>query len=181
MLFSSATTRSAFSLLELLVVILLVSIIYFLGFSGIEKSEKKAQTLTPLTLKSTILHSGILEGEGALLCINQCKNCYLRSGIHSDFKPYRNKIDLTESTVYSIDEHDTLVKMEPGRYHDRKICLFMQFYTNGSSTQMIIKNKKGIFFLPSFFGKPQKVGSLEEAKAVWLQNSYLLSDSGDFY
>jgi hypothetical protein len=57
----------------------------------------------------------------------------------------------------------------------------MDFYNNGSSTQIILKNDKGSYFLPAFFGEPQLFSSPEEAKEYWLRNHVLVSDSGAFY
>jgi len=177
----SSSARSAFSLLELLVVIVIVSIVYFLGFNGVEKSENKPKALTALNLKTTIKNSGLFSREGTLLCINGCKSCYLRTDISSPFEAYKNNIDLAGTKAYTLDAQESLLLLEGGRYHDKKICLEMHFYHNGSSTQMILENKHGIYFLPAFFGNPQKVDSLEEARDLWLKNSQLAAGSGDFY
>jgi len=179
--FSDKTARSAFSLLELLVVIVIVSIVYFLGFNGIEKSENKPKALTALNLKTTIQNSALFTGEATLVCINGCKNCYLRKDISSPFEAYENNIDLAGTKAYTLDAQESLLLLEGERYQDKKICLEMNFYKNGSSTQLILENRHGIYFLPAFFGAPQKVDSLEEAKELWLKNSRLAAGSGDFY
>ena len=57
----------------------------------------------------------------------------------------------------------------------------MDFYNNGSSTQIILENDKESYFLPAYFGEPQAFSSPEEAKEYWLSNSTLASDSGAFY
>jgi len=181
MFFPSANVRSAFSLLELLIVIVIVSIVYFLGFNGVEKSENRPKALTPLNLKSTIQNSKLFTGEATLICINQCQNCYLRENITSPFEKYENKIDLKGIKVYTLDSEETLLKLEDKRYQDNKICLEMNFYKNGSSTQLILEDKKGVYFLPAFFGEAQKVDSLSEAKALWLKHSKRIAHSGDFY
>ena len=178
---SDVTTRRAFSLLELLVVIVIVSIVYFLGFNGVEKSENRPRALTALNLKTTIQNSELFRGKATLICINRCKNCYLRTDISSPFEAYENNIDLTGTKIYTLDAQESLFQVEGGRYQDKKICLEMNFYQNGSSTQMILENKHGIYFLPAFFGEPKKVDSLEEAKELWLKNNKLAANSGDFY
>jgi len=170
-----------FSLIELLIVILIISMVYFLGFSGWEKHIDKPKALTPLNLKSTIVKSDIFTGKATLLCVDECRSCYLRKGIHSDFQPYNNAIDLKRPRAYTLDSRDALLPLEYGRYQDRKICLLLDFYRNGSSTQIILKNEDAVYFLPAFFGTPQKVDSLEEARDLWLKNSELVSNSGDFY
>ena len=181
MYFSSINVRSAFSLLELLIVIMIVSIVYFLGFNGVEKSENRPKALTPLNLKSTIQNSKLFTGEGTLICINQCKNCYLRKDPRSSFEKYKNKIDLKGIKVYTLDSEDALLKLEGERFQDNKICLEMNFYKNSSATQLILEDKKGVYFLPAFFGGTEKVDSLEEAKALWLKYNRNIAHSGDFY
>ena len=63
----------------------------------------------------------------------------------------------------------------------KRSVFMMDFYNNGSSTQIILKNDKGSYFLPAFFGEPQEFASPEEAKEYWLRNSTAVSDSGEFY
>ena len=173
--------RKGFSLLELLIVILLVSIVYFLGFDGLEMGKKKPQALSPLNLKSNILSSEQFTGKGTLLCVDACRSCYFREGISSDFQEYTSPIDLTDIEVYTIDRQESLFQIEYGRFDDKKICLIMDFYKNGSSTQVILKNDEGSYFLPAFFGEPKRFATLQEAKEYWLNNSTLVSDSGEFY
>lgn len=175
------TLRKGFSLIELLIVILIVSIVYFLGFEGVEIGKPKPKALTPLNLKSTLTSSELFGGQATLLCINKCRSCYLRKDIASSFEEYTGSIDLGNIEAYTIDRFDALVQIEYGRYQDEKICLIMDFHTNGSSTQMILKNDKGAYFLPAFFGEPQMFSSVEEAKEYWLRHSTAINDSGAFY
>ena len=174
-------SRKAFSLIELLIVILIISLVYFLGFSNIEKSESKPKALTALNLKSTIVKSDLFQGEGSFVCIDKCRSCYLRKDINSPFEAYENRIDLKNIEAYTLDARDNLQKIEYGRYQDEKICLALQFYRNGSSTQIILKQDDDIYFLPAFFDDAQKVASLEEAKELWLKNGQLVANKGDFY
>jgi prepilin-type N-terminal cleavage/methylation domain-containing protein len=173
--------RKGFSLLELLIVILLVSIVYFLGFEGMEIGKTKPKALSPLNLKTNILSSEHFTGKGTLLCVDGCRTCYFREGISSDFKAYESPIDLTDIEVYTIDRQESLFQLEYGRFDDQKICLIMDFYRNGSSTQLILKNDEGSYFLPSFFGEPERFATLQEAKEHWLKNTALVSDRGAFY
>jgi prepilin-type N-terminal cleavage/methylation domain-containing protein len=173
--------NKGFSLLELLIVILIVSMVYVLGFRGLEVGETKPKALTPLNLKTNIISSELFRGEGTLLCVNQCRSCYFRSDISSPFEEYTSPIDLTNIQAYSLDRYDALVPIEYGRYQDQKICLIMDFFKNGSSTQIILKNEEGSYFLPAFFGEPQRFATPEEAKEYWLSNTALASDSGAFY
>ena len=175
------SVNKGFSLLELLIVILIISMVYFLGFEGVEIGKQKPKALTPLNLKSNIVSSELFRGEGTLLCIDNCRSCYFRSDISSPFEEYTSPIDLTNIQAYTLDRYDALTRIEYGRYQDQKICLVMDFFRNGSSTQIILKNDEGSYFLPAFFGEPQRFSTPEEAKKYWLRNSTLASDSGAFY
>ena len=176
-----AKMHKGFSLIELLIVIIIISLVYFLGFSGIDKSTPKAKALTPLNLKSSILKSELFQGKATLLCINKCRSCYIRKDINSPFEAYEESIDLKDIKAYTLDERDSLQRMDYGRYQDKKICLMLNFYPNGSSTQIILKNEDAIYFLPAFFDEPQKSDSLADAKELWVENSQFISNSGDFY
>jgi len=173
--------RKGFSLIELLIVIIIISIVYFLGFDGIGLEKKRPKALTPLTLKSTIIHSDIVTQDATFICTNACRSCYIRHGISGSFEAYEQGIDLKGVQAYTLDENEEPVPMDYGRYQDQKICLKIDFYRNGSSTPLILKNEGGVYFLPAFFGTPQKTDTLEEARDLWLKNSKLASSSGDFY
>ena len=174
-------SRKAFSLLELLLVIFIVSLVYFLGFSGFEKEKKRLPVLTPMKLKEEVMQSPLFRGKGTLICINECRSCYFREDIASPFEAYKGKTKLSRLKVYTLDGNDVLTQVEYGRYQDRKICLQVDFYPNGSSTPLILQDDDGIYFLPAFFGAPQKVASLEEAKALWLKHNDAPQHQGDYY
>ena len=173
--------HKGFSLIELLIVILIVSIVYFLGFEEFEIVKAKPKALSPMNLKTEILTSELYEGQGTLMCLDKCRSCYFRSDLASSFQTYPNAIDLQNIKAYTVDESDSLVRIEYGRYDDKKICLIMDFHTNGSATQIILENKEATYFLPSFFGIVLRFDSPEEAKAYWIDKSHSLSDAGAFY
>jgi len=173
--------KKGFSLMELLLVIFIISLVYFLGFSGVEKRKDKEISVTPTTLKKTIMQSTLFHGKGTFLCINKCSSCYFRQDISSTFEPYEGKLGLSELKVYSIGVDESLQQVEYGRYQDNKICLVFHIFPNGSSTQLILETTDGIYFLPAYFGEPQKVDSLGEAHDLWLKHSQVLSAQGDFY
>jgi len=173
--------RKGFTLIELLIVIFIVSLVYFLGFEGVEIGKSKPKALTPLNLKSNILNTETFDGHATLLCIDKCRSCYLRKDVTSKFEPYSHGIDLSNIKAYTLDAHESLVRIEYERFQDKKICLIMDFYENGSSTQMILEDEKAAYFLPAFFGKARQFDSIEDAKAYWLANSNLVSGNGDYY
>lgn len=174
-------TRKAFSLIELLIVIFVISLVYAIGLTKFKIPQKVPKALTPLNLKETIVKSERFNGHATLMCVNKCRECYMRENASSTFKPYKNKIDLSGITAYTIDERQSLRKLEYDRYDDKKICLVMDFYNNGSSTQIILEDEKGAYFLPAFFGKPKRFDSPEDAKDYWLEQTNSVSDRGEYY
>ncbi|MDD2451649.1 prepilin-type N-terminal cleavage/methylation domain-containing protein [Sulfurovum sp.] len=173
--------RKGFTLLELMIVVFLIVMIYALVFTYFSNEEKKPEALTPLTLKSTLSDAGMLNGHTTLLCTDECRRCYLRQGILGSFEPYENGVDLQQAELYLLDADRELSLAEYGRYKDKKISLKLDFYPNGSSTKAVLKTPGGIFYLPAYFGKPQKVDSLDEAKELWMKDTELISKTGDFY
>jgi len=105
----------------------------------------------------------------------------MRKGISSAFVEYDSAIKLADIEAYMVDTSDDVQKIEYKRYKDQKICLKMDFYANGSSTQIILKDKQKSYFLPSLFGEPKEFDELDEAKEYWIKTSSLLSDNGAFY
>jgi len=177
----NAKTQKGFTLIELLIVILIVSIVYFLGFSGVELDKEKPKALTPLNLKETITNAKWFNGKISLLCLDKCKTCMLRKNISAAYVPYSNGIDLSDIKAYTIDGSDSLIRLEYERYNDKKICLKMDFYPNGSSTQIILENEQGTYFLPAYFEDAKRFDSPEDAKEYWLEHTKLVSSTGDFY
>jgi len=175
-------TQKGFSLIELLIVIVVIGGVLALGLGSFSIATKpKPKALTPLNLKKSIVNPKTFHGHTTLLCVDKCRKCYLRQGLTSSFKPYANKIDLKNINVYTVDKSDSLKELEYARYNDEKICLVMDFYNNGSSTQLILEDKNGAYFLPAFFGEPKKFDSPEDAKEYWLEKSHLVSNSGEIY
>ncbi|HFS82636.1 MAG TPA: prepilin-type N-terminal cleavage/methylation domain-containing protein [Epsilonproteobacteria bacterium] len=173
--------RKAFTLIELVIVIFLVGLVIALGIQGFEKQEQKPQPLTPLNLKSTLIQNHIFDKEATFMCLNKCKQCYWRDSIEAPFQPYEHPLALGEVTAYILDHDNNLQDIEYDRYDDQKICLLMQFYPNGSSTQLILEDDQRSYFLPALFGEAAAFDSPEEARDHWLETASLVSKSGTFY
>jgi len=173
--------HSGFSLLELIVVVMIVSLIGFLVFSSAIKQQTKIETLSPASLPQTLRKAFKGQGDIEFFCINKCANCYVAQG--QQINAYEGDIKLGKDVeVYKLDESEHMVQIEDvGRVQDKKICLRFHLYPNGSTTQMVISNDQGIYYLPSFFGKAQEVADMEEAKELWIKEEYDLKDSGSFY
>ena len=173
--------HKGFSLIELLIVVVIISLVYALGFSNFKIRKATPKALTPLNLKETIVKSEFFNGHATLMCVDKCRTCYLREDVSAPFKAYANKIDLTNIKAYTVDERESLRRLEYERYDDKKICLVMDFYNNGSSTQIILEDDKGAYFLPAFFGEPKHFDSPDDAQTYWLEQSHSVSNSGEYY
>lgn len=173
--------RKGFSLIELIIVVVLIGILFGIGASNFKIAKAQPKALTPLNLKETIVKSEFFNGQATLMCTDKCKKCYLRQGLSSGFEPYANKIDLTNIQAYTLDERETLRRLEYERFNDERICLVMHFYNNGSSTQIILEDEEGAYFLPAFFGEPKRFDSPEDAKDHWLERTKVVSNSGEYY
>jgi len=171
----------AFTLLELMVVIFIMSIVTAMVFSTLKRKEEKIEVLDPTTLPAELRKAFKGQGDIELFCINKCQECYVMKG--RDISPYEGEINFGhEVEVHLLDEDNHFVQIDNfGRIKDKKVCLRYHLYANGSTTQMVIKNSDGIYYLPSFFGKAQKVAEMDEAKELWIKEEYDLKDSGSFY
>jgi prepilin-type N-terminal cleavage/methylation domain-containing protein len=173
--------RLGFSLLELIVVVLIVSLIGFLVFSSAIKQQKRTEIIDPTTLQKTFRQAFKGQGDVELFCINKCKDCYVAQG--NNITPYDGGIDFGKDVeVHILDKDNHWIDIEEqGRIQDKTISLRYHLYPNGSTTQMVISNDKGIYYLPSYFGKAKKVADMEEAKELWIKSDYDLGDSGSYY
>ena len=174
-------THKGFSLLELIVVVLIVSLIGFLVFSSAVKSQQRPEVLDPSTLQKTFRKAFLGQGDVELFCINKCTECYVAQG--KNITAYDGGIEFGKNVeIHLLDNDNHWVEMEElGRVKDKKICLRYHLYPNGSTTQMVISNDQGVYFLPSYFGKSKKVADMEEAKELWIKDQYDLRDSGSYY
>lgn len=173
------TDRQAFSLLELMIVIVIISFSYMLVFGAMQRTQSKPKALGIENLKSILGEQGLTHTDGELFCLDRCQQCYLYQ--YGETTAYEGDLALDDLTVYRMGEDERLEQVEFGRYQDHPVCLRFTLYHNGSSSQMVIRNKTGIYYLPALFGEVTKTASLEEAEALWLKHTDLLADNGGFY
>jgi len=175
------TARSAFSLLELIVVVMIVSLVGFLVFSSAIKQQTKTKVLDPTTLPSTLRKSFQGQGDVELFCVKKCTECYVAHG--EQITAYDGGVKFGKNVkIHKLDSDNHFVDIdELGRLKDEKISFRFHLYPNGSTTQMVISNDEGIYYLPSFFGKAKKVEDMDEAKELWIKEKYDLKDSSSFY
>jgi len=173
--------KKAFTLIELIVVVLIISLVGFMVFSEAVKQTKRADKLDPTTLSSTLRKDFQSDEDIEFFCIQNAKDCYIVKG--ADITPYKGGIDLGNNLeVYIVDKNNQLTQIEDfGRIKDQKISIRYTLYSNGSTTQMILSNDSGVYYLPTYFGEVKKVEDMDEAKKLWIKEEYNLKDSGNYY
>ncbi|MEA3490665.1 MAG: prepilin-type N-terminal cleavage/methylation domain-containing protein [Campylobacterota bacterium] len=171
--------RPAFSLLELMIVILIISFSYLLIFSSMQKTQEKPKALQITDLKSSLKEQNLLHADSELFCLDKCQKCY----IYQDGKStlYGGELALGDLMVYDMDSDGNLKKVDFGRFQDHAVCIRFKYYHNGSSSQMVVKNSEGIYYLSSFFAEPVRVDSLDSAEELWVAHADELADSGEYY
>jgi len=171
--------KQGFSLIELLIVIFIVALVYFLGFGTFSISSAKHTVIKPKKFIADISHS---YKSGKLMCIDMCDTCIFKPDLYSKAIPIKQKIDLKKDTkAYTIQNGQNIEKIDFGKYHGHKICMLLDFYTNGSHSKLILEDKKHIYFINSLDDDTIEVNSLEDAKELWIKDKKPLYNLGDFY
>ncbi len=171
----------AFTLLELIVVIFIITIVSSIMFSSAIHKEKEVEVLDPSTLPATLRKAFKGQGDIELFCVKKCTECSVMQ--EGKISAYDGGIKFGKNVeIHTLDNNNQFVQQEElGRFKDEKISFRFHLYPNGSTTQMVVVNDQGIYFLPSYFGKAKKVEDMDEAKELWLKNKYDLKDSSAFY
>ena len=175
------TNQKAFTLIELIIVVMIISLVGFLVFSEVVKQTKKPEKLEPLTLPSTLKRLFPIAEDIEFFCIQESTDCYIAKG--ADIIPYEGAVAFGKNLkVFVVDRDNQLVHLEDfGRIKDQKITLRYTLYANRSTSQMILSNDAGVYYLPTYFGEPKEVEDLGTAKELWIKEEYNLRDSGNYY
>jgi len=177
----SYRNRKAFTLIELIIVVMIISLVGFLVFSEAVEDTKRPDKLDPLTLPITLRKTFDFSEDIEFFCIDKSRDCYIAK--EKDIIPYEGLVDFGKNLeIYVVDEDNQLVRIEEfGRVKDNKITFRYTLYGNRSTSQVILSNNKGVYYLPTYFGEPKEVDDLEEAKALWIKEDYNLRDQGNYY
>jgi prepilin-type N-terminal cleavage/methylation domain-containing protein len=172
---------NAFTLIELIIVVMIISLVGFLVFSEVVQETKKPEKLEPMTLPTTLKRLFDVAEDIEFFCVSKSTDCYIARG--AEIVPYEGNVNFGKNLeVYVVDRDNRLVKLDDfGRIKDHKITLRYTLYANRSTSQMILSNDSGVYYLPTYFGEPQEVEDLERAKELWIKEEYNLRDSGNYY
>ncbi len=171
--------RRGFTLIELLLAILLVGLFAYLVFATPGTIEKPKEVVNISNLPRVLQKN--LSGNGELICINKCKTCYYVSGSQQS-NQFSLPMKLEVINEFILDKNSNPVKLDLGRYKDKKICMRLRHYKNGSISQVILDLGSSVIFIPSYFGKGKEFGSVNEAAKWWVRDSQdMLRSKGDWY
>ncbi len=171
--------KRGFTLVELLLAIFLVGLFAYFVFATPSEVKEQKEVVTIATLPRFLQKN--LSGDGEVVCINKCKECYY---ITSSDEPSTAPIPfrLNVQNEYILDKNDNPVKLDLGRFKDKKVCMRLRHYKNGSISQVILDLGDKVIFLPSYFGEGKEFGSVSEAADWWVRDSQdLLKSRGDWY
>jgi len=164
-----------------MIVILIISMMGFMVFSTMVKQEKEIEDLGPLTLRTTLQKEFGKNEDLEFFCIEKSTDCYIAKG--ADIIPYKGILHLGKDIeTYKVNSKNRLEEIDDfGRIKDVKITFRYSLYSNGSTSQIILSNSEGVYFLPSYFGKAQKVNNLDDARELWVKEDFDLTDRGNYY
>lgn len=161
--------RSAFSLIELLIVVVIVGVVYTLSISNFENVKQNKVRPTLLNLKEYL---GKLDkqDEAELICLDQCKSCYvfvdneLDENVSKDFEDFLDE----EPRVYRYDLNYGLVDEKEKLFFnsegvDERICFSLVVDKNGISDQMIVEYKDKYYDFSPYFTNTKIYTSASEA------------------
>ncbi len=173
--------KKAFTLIELIIVVMIISLVGFLVFSEVVQQSKRPEKLEPMTLPTTLKRLYPQAEDIEFFCISKSTDCYIAQG--ANITPYEGAVDFGKNLeVYVVDEDNQLVQLDDfGRIKDNKITLRYTLYANKSTSEVILSNDSGVYYLPTYFGEPKEVDDLESAKQLWIKEEYNLRDSGNYY
>jgi len=171
--------KKAFTLIELILVIFLISIMMYFVFSTPSVPKAQKELITYKNLPQYLQKTLPLDGE--LVCTNKCTKCFYLNGT-ANAQKVSLPIPLHVKNEYILDSSNNADKIDLGRYNDKKVCLRLNHYKNGSISQVIFELDDKFLFIPSYFGEGKIFESLSDAVSYWTKDSQNnLRSKGDWY
>lgn len=163
--------RSAFSLIELLIVVLIVGVVYSLAIPNFENVKQKKIKPNLLNLRS-YLRKIDKQNEAELICLDECKSCYLfvdkklDENLSKDFEDFLEE----EPKVYRYDPSYGLVEKQERVFFnsegvDERICFSLGVDKNGVSDQVIVEYKDKYYDFSPYFNTTKVYDSASELRS----------------
>lgn len=163
--------RKGFSLLELLIVVVIVGLVYTLAVVNLQRDTEIQVPLTLSNLREflqTVPHQKSVE----LLCINECKSCYVLSD-----KEHLNEYDTLldnlvdrDTEIYSYTMYNRFEQKEKQIYFTsereyKDVCFSYKINAQGHGEDIFVVSKNYVYDLASSFTN-NRYDSLSEAEAA---------------
>jgi len=164
--------KEAFTLFEMLIVVIIISILYIVGISTIS-FQKREKRVDIFKMKEFLIQKYGFEIE--LICINDCKKCYIKD--KNKMEKIEKNFDFKENlSIYLIDKNYLSYKESFNNFDDKEVCIRYKISKKGISEPMIVKNGELFFTLPSFVGEVKSFVSMSEAKEWYIKSEYDLEE-----
>jgi len=162
--------------MELLLAILLVSILAYFVFATPQEFETPKEEINSSNLPSYFQNN--FYGDGEIVCVDKCKECYY---ITNTIKKISLPLPLKVINEYILDKNNNPIKIEMGRFKDKRVCLRLRHYKNNSISQVILELEDRYLFIPSYFGEGKEFNSLSEASDWWIRDSDKFDTKSNWY
>jgi len=170
--------KKGFTLVELLLAIFLVSLMAYFVFSTPRGATKPKVEINATNLPFYLQEN--LTGNGELICVGKkCNECYYL--LNGPKKAGAFPLNIKVYEEYIIDRNENPQKIELGRFNDKKVCLRIRHYKNGSISPVILDIGKKYLFIGSYFKEGKIFDSLNDAVEYWLNDSDKLRSKGEWY
>jgi prepilin-type N-terminal cleavage/methylation domain-containing protein len=171
--------KRGFTLVELLLAIFLVGLFAYFIFAT--PGEYKAPKVEVNASNLPTFFQKNLNGDGEVVCIDNCRVCYYIT-INPNPTNAPLPMNLSVKNEFILDKNDNPVKLDLGRYKDKKVCMRFRHYKNGSISQVILDLGDKALFIPSYFGEGKLFSTVNEAADWWVKDSQNgLRSKGDWY
>ena len=170
-----SNSRRGFSLIELIIVILIASLFAAMVFTTITLRKPHEQNVGIHQLKNLPMMAKAIDAD--LVCIEKCRTCFATVGD----KTIPVGSQMPELKAYTLDDSGNSVEVDFGRMEDQPVCLRFHFYSNGSTSQIILEAHDRYYFIPSYFGKIETFDSLDDAVERWQHYRGTLDSMGTYY
>lgn len=164
--------KKGFTLFELLIVVIIIAVVYFLLVPKFNKNSHESYEFKDI---KKFLKSFPMDKKTMLLCIKDCKECY----IYSNEKKIATDFIKGELKAYSFNGRNFEDKefFEP-KYIDsnERICFKYELFPSGVSSESFVEyNGRGYYF-PPYFEEAKEFENMYEAQSYYEQTLRDLKD-----
>lgn len=157
--------RKAFTLLELMMVVVLMGMVYGLVINVFERYREKSIDVTLMSLES-YMKNFFHNNHVSMVCTRGCKECFLfvDGTLKQQVTPFvDNSVELYRfDKDYGVRELELLPHFSDDG-HEEESCFRYEILSDGTRTEMIVKDGTRVYAYPSYFGSVRTFASVNEA------------------